>query len=790
MQSSSNLLRQSAISFAFSSCDLLQLSWHQICEQLYGAACSVETLLTTNFNTPSFWMSGRKLFEAAVVVVKDADEAERMHACLEQATAASQAEDTFAVGSEILSQNELTENGESSPSPVIEHETASDDWNSTVASGQTSGWISVDGPTETSNGNSAVDGSATEPGLLGSGPQQPEGKPVELPPRELHTYYMVRVPRPVDQTGKNEIILADLRLKEKTEERDYYNAAVQMQRSKRNEALDRLKAARQQERDCRNAVRAKLQEMTPLKGDLRKLKEAGRAPRESRDLPTSEEELDRRIAYLNHTIQHESITLKEEKQLVRDIKQLQSSRDQVRASEALRAQVHESLGQREDIEEHLKLLSSDHRQLDGELHEAVTKRKSIEEEFEKLDKALGDIQGQLAMANQVRQEAYEARQNLVRTESARSDEFYRNRREIQTAKQLAIQNNRKAVEELCNAQVERILSLWNGDKEFRENYVKSNERSTLKRLGTLDGRSLGPDEEPPLLSSYTDRIPNSVPQSNAKVQTAVSGFEAASSGDNGTAANGAEVKEAVGKKSKPTGTEISEPEKSVKRDVEDVHVEPTATVKEVSNTAVEVDPVASEEAEFKHKQRASEMAKAKEAEERKRRMAERSQSKALAWAQKEAERKEREKEKKARKKAASARSTETPNPSDTTPLPASNGIVSEIEEEQAPVETVPSSQQKKRPITQKKPVKAAVTNRVPVSLPVRGRASASKKELLFGLPLQVWLIITAIVVLLLLLLVFVSFRGNLEGETGKVYEKAASWKQRFDFSHSQSHLEL
>jgi hypothetical protein len=58
----------------------------------------VETLLTTNFNTPSFWMLGRKLFEAAVVVIKDADEAERMHACLEQATAASQAEDTFAVG--------------------------------------------------------------------------------------------------------------------------------------------------------------------------------------------------------------------------------------------------------------------------------------------------------------------------------------------------------------------------------------------------------------------------------------------------------------------------------------------------------------------------------------------------------------------------------------------------------------------------------------------------------------------------------------------------------------------
>jgi hypothetical protein len=43
-------------------------------------------------------MLGCKLFEAAVVVVKDADEAERMHACLERATAASQAEDTFAVG--------------------------------------------------------------------------------------------------------------------------------------------------------------------------------------------------------------------------------------------------------------------------------------------------------------------------------------------------------------------------------------------------------------------------------------------------------------------------------------------------------------------------------------------------------------------------------------------------------------------------------------------------------------------------------------------------------------------
>lgn len=46
------------------------------------------------------------------------------------------------------------------------------------------------------------------------------------------------------------------------------------------------------------------------------------------------------------------------------------------------------------------------------------------------------------------------------------------------------------------------MELWNGNDEFRSEYVRLNTRSTLRRFGTLDGRSLGPDEKPPILPNY------------------------------------------------------------------------------------------------------------------------------------------------------------------------------------------------------------------------------------------------------------------------------------------------
>ena len=48
------------------------------------------------------------------------------------------------------------------------------------------------------------------------------------------------------------------------------------------------------------------------------------------------------------------------------------------------------------------------------------------------------------------------------------------------------------------------MELWNNNEEFRKEYIKYNMKSTLRRFRTLDGRSLGPDEEPPALVNVSD----------------------------------------------------------------------------------------------------------------------------------------------------------------------------------------------------------------------------------------------------------------------------------------------
>ena len=43
------------------------------------------------------------------------------------------------------------------------------------------------------------------------------------------------------------------------------------------------------------------------------------------------------------------------------------------------------------------------------------------------------------------------------------------------------------------------MDLWNNNNEFRKEYIRCNVRRILKRLRTLDGYPLGPNEESPVI---------------------------------------------------------------------------------------------------------------------------------------------------------------------------------------------------------------------------------------------------------------------------------------------------
>lgn len=61
------------------------------------------------------------------------------------------------------------------------------------------------------------------------------------------------------------------------------------------------------------------------------------------------------IKSLQYRIQHESITLNEEKQIIREIKQLEGTRDKVIANAAMRAEVQKSVGEKDAIQDQVKV---------------------------------------------------------------------------------------------------------------------------------------------------------------------------------------------------------------------------------------------------------------------------------------------------------------------------------------------------------------------------------------------------------------------------------------------------
>lgn len=63
----------------------------------------------------------------------------------------------------------------------------------------------------------------------------------------------------------------------------------------------------------------------------------------------------KQIASLHYRMQHESNTLAEEKQLLKEIKQLEGTRVKVIANDAMKAKIQDSLGQKEAIQDQVKV---------------------------------------------------------------------------------------------------------------------------------------------------------------------------------------------------------------------------------------------------------------------------------------------------------------------------------------------------------------------------------------------------------------------------------------------------
>lgn len=191
------------------------------------------------------------------------------------------------------------------------------------------------------------------------------------------------------------------------------------------------------------------------------------------------------------------------------------------------------------------------------------------------------------------------------------------------------------------------MELWNGDVEFRKEYIRCNTRSTLRRLGMPDGRSIGPDDKPPVIPPAYDKLAKAKPVlhiSSTEQEKPVVPVEAEKVNDK------TEVK-VVEPKNQPTKSlksKKSAPTREPAVDFDMVEIEKEIEIeskpsKEEEERVRREDELRKKEeaARLKELQRLEEKAKAKEAMERKKRNAEKAKARAALRAQKEAEERER-----------------------------------------------------------------------------------------------------------------------------------------------------
>lgn len=571
--------------------------------------------------------------------------------------------------------------------------------------------------------------------------------------------FLIRIPRYVDDKIREEIRLAQLQVDERTQSRDAIRAAIQAERANCSEFRIKFDAARSDERAARDALNAKRQELDSVQSVITRIKNA-----------TSIDEIDDRIHNMEHMIQHETMPLKEEKQLIREIKQLKNLRDQLSSSLGKQAEEQPTLEERDRIEERFKLLKRESASTRTEVlqFEGITKaaRKIY---FDKNEK-IRELQSQFRAADDLRQEAYTHLQNLKKQLYEKNKYFRMYKDDMKKAEDLAFAGDKEELQRLCVGQVETMMELWNNNDDFRNEYIRCNTMSTLRRLRTLDGRSLGPDEEPPVLRNFLDeKVDNTLAASPkiASILPVTTSEQGRSTEPQGPVK--VEVKPLV-------NLEQKNPKASVKS-VVNVEKDPAAKSKKVSKpTALETGSVTisgreevdvedkkrreeeelarkAEElrkeeaaAKLKEQRRLEEKAKAKEAEERKKRNAEKAQAKAELRAKKEAELKEKEREKRARKKerkVAAAALTEGTN----------DGIEGEstpsLENTQPETTTTngqeqPETKDKAGVVTKRKAQKQTKVKALPLPPPLRNRGRRRMQP-------WMWVLLAALIIVALFL---------------------------------------
>uniref|UniRef100_R7WA13 Proton pump-interactor 1 n=1 Tax=Aegilops tauschii TaxID=37682 RepID=R7WA13_AEGTA len=473
-----------------------------------------------------------------------------------------------------------------------------------------------------------------------------------------HKFFIVKVPKLAGDDVWAKVQDAQVHLDRLTQERDAINARKKKQKAAFDEYREKLEAARKEEGEARAAHAGKRNVLDGVRSTIGKLNQA-----------TSVEEIDELIVRKQRTMEHETISLKEEKLFIKEINDLKAQRKQACSNMGSEAEMSEAFHQKDHIHEQHKTLKKEADLLFKNLKSLEENRKKIQKSFEDERAALRKLNDDLYAANELRQQAYENWVELRGEPGKKNKYFFMYKKDRDAAGKLLSSGDIDGLQSYCNNQVEGFMEMWNKDDDFRRLYVEANQISTLRRLGTHDGRSLGPDEEPPVIPSnnYSRRPNNPSQLTVSSPNVPITTKEAAPEKSTAVVVPVEEDSFPVlpptqtHKQAKPKAAGSGSSQKEITPapevvDVKQIEKEKARLAEELE-LARKAEELARKEEELRAQRAAAEkerlrleqIAKAKEAEERKKKKAEKAQERAEFKARKEAEMKEKKKAKKSKK---------------------------------------------------------------------------------------------------------------------------------------------
>ncbi|KAL9232436.1 hypothetical protein vseg_007549 [Gypsophila vaccaria] len=456
---------------------------------------------------------------------------------------------------------------------------------------------------------------------------------------QVYSFWIVKYRPYEDPKLKSEMDLLDKDIQKKITQISQIYDEINPKRAEKEELHAILSTLGEEKSQYQEFIDQKRKEMKPLQDALGDLRGPGREKGVA--ICSSEEELNGIIRSMEYRIQHESVTLKEEKQILREIKEFEATRTKVIANAAMRAKVQESMGQKEAIQDQVKLLGTD---LDGVRKQKAAvqaKRDQLHAQVNVLKDQIAKLYTDVKVLKEKKQAALEAMQELRRKRDAGNTDYYKNRTIISNVKDLAAKKDVKALEELVNTEVENFMAQWNSSKAFRTNYEKRILLSLDMRQLSRDGRMRNFDEKP--LVKVESPVPSeTVTASKATSKPQKEVAKAAPKTENLP----------VEKAQTETKKGNKEPKAVLERSMEEEDFFVVEKPKKNVSNGSEVDA-----AKIKEMKKEEEKEKQRQALERKKKLQEKAAAKAALRAQKEAEKKQKDRERKLKKKEGSSSQT-------------------------------------------------------------------------------------------------------------------------------------